>query len=175
MNDDDRPMPITGLEQPYQLVMVAVIVELLALLVLIPNEVPTEPHVVGVVSGIRFVALVLLAGFVRNEPARKAWPALLVWAALTAPPALWAHALEGTATRAALTFVAGLVFALAMHTLARVVGRWWLVVGLVLIGLAIAPSLLPGWPALEVWVVPLALIAGWGWWREVRAPGTRRA
>jgi hypothetical protein len=175
VNDDDRPMPITGLEQPYQLVMVAVIVELLALLVLVPNEIPTEPHVVGVVSGIRFVALVMLAGLVRHESARKAWPALLVWAALTAPPELWAHALEGTAFRAALMFAGGLVFALCMHTLARVVGRWWFVVGLVLIGLALAPSLLPGWPALEVWVLPLTLIAAWGWWRELRAPGTRHA
>ncbi len=175
MNDDDRPMPITGLEQPYQLVMVAVIVELLALLVLIPNEIPTEPHVVAVVSGIRFVALVMLAGLVRHESARKAWPALLVWAALTAPPELWAHALEGTAFRAALMSVGGLVVALCMHTLARAVGRWWFVVGLVLIGLAIAPSWLPGWPALEVWVLPMTLIAARGWWRELRTPGTRRA
>lgn len=175
MNDDDRPMPITGLEQPYQLVMVAVIVELLALLVLIPNEVPTEPHAIEVVSGVRFVALVMLAGLVRHESARKAWPALLIWAALTAPPELWAHAVEGKAFRAALMFVGGLVFALCMHTLARVVGRWWFVVGLVLIGLAVAPSWLPGWPGLEVWVLPLTLIAAWGWWRELRAPRTRHA
>lgn len=166
--NEDRPLPITGFEQPYQIVMVTVILELLALVVLAPHEVPTEPHVVAAVSGVRLLGLLLLGASLRFEPPRAAWPALAIWAALTWPPELWAHALEGSAARAILSGIGGLALALAMHTLARRFGRWWVVFGLVLIAPAILPLFQPTLPALEVWVLPTALIAVWGWWREAR-------
>ncbi len=170
---NERPMPLTGREAAYQIVMIAAILELGALAVVSPRSIPAAPQVVIGVSAIRLLALIAQAGLVRDVPPRSAWPALLVWAGILWPPELWAHALEATALEAWRTGFGSVLFALAMHTVARRVGAWWWIIAAlfaatVLVG-AISPlEELLGWhgPRWLLLAIPVAL---YGAYRE-RAP-----
>lgn len=172
----ERPLPLTGREAPYQLVMVAVILELAVLAVLSPRGIPAAPQVVIGVAGVRLVALIGLAGLVRDEAPRSAWPALLVWAAILWPPELWAQALEATAQDAWRTALGSLLFAFALHTVARY-SRWFWWVALILFAATLMVSAISPLEQLlgfrSPWWVGLALVAAvYGWLAEARP--TRR-
>ena len=161
---NERPMPLTGREAAYQIVMIAAILELGALAVLSPRSIPAAPQVVIGVSGIRLLALIALAGVVREVPPRSAWPALLVWAGILWPPEFWAHALEATVLAAWRTGLGSVLFAFAMHTVARRVGAWWWVAAAVFAATVVVAPLSPleellGWhgPRWMLLALPIAL------------------
>jgi hypothetical protein len=166
----ERPMPLTGREVPYQLVMVAAILELIVLAVLSPRGIPTDPQVLIGVSSIRLLALIGLAGLVHDEPLRTAWPALFVWALMLWPPELWAHALEATAPDAWKTAVGSVVLAFAAHTVARRVGGAWWVVVVLFAASVFVPMLSPLTQLITQpvpwWVVLALMVALYGWFSD---------
>lgn len=170
--NDERPLPLTGREAPYQLVMVAVILELVVLAMLSPRGIPADPQVVIGVSGIRLVALVWLAGLLRDEAPRTAWPALLVWAAILWPPEIWAHALEARVLDAWRTALGSVLFAFALHTVARRTGWLWWVAAIVFAATLLVPALSPleqllG-SRLPWWALVAAVVALFGWFAQPR-------
>ena len=86
-------------ETTYQLVMIAAMLELLLLGALIPRTVDTgAPVGFAAVSGLRFAALLALAGWLAAQrqiiKPLEGLIALSLWGAMLAPPELWAAALE---------------------------------------------------------------------------------
>jgi hypothetical protein len=107
-------------ETPYQIVMIAAILELLLLATLAPRSSGTVPLCFEAVAGLRLAALVLLGALLASsgdgrrhhpweEPAPmeaapdtkrsrlEAVAALALWGAILLPPELWAFALEARA------------------------------------------------------------------------------
>ncbi len=168
----ERPIPLTGREVPYQLVMIAAILELIVLAVLSPRSIPADPQVLMGVSSIRFLALIGLAGLVHDEPPRVAWPALLVWALILWPPELWAHALEATVIDAWRTALGSVLIAFAAHTIARRVGAAWWVVVILFAAAVFVPMLSPLHqlisPRVPWWTLLAVIVALFGWFIELK-------
>jgi hypothetical protein len=162
--------PLTTREVPYQVVMIAAILELIVLAVLSPRGIPADPQVLLGVSGIRFLALIGLAGLVHDEPPRAAWPALSVWALILWPPELWAHALEATAMDAWRTGLGTVLIAFAAHTAARRVGAFWWLVVMLFVGSVFVPIFSPLHQLVSSsvpwWILLALVIALFGWFSE---------
>ncbi len=168
--NEEQTVPLTAREVPYQLVMIAAILELIVLAVLSPRGIPSDPQVLMGVSTIRLLALIGLAGLVHDDAPSTAWPALLIWALILWPPELWAHALEATVTDAWRTGLGSVLIAFAAHTVARRAGTlWWVVIALFAASVFV-PMLSPLNQLVSSrgpwWVLLAVVIAFFGWFSE---------
>jgi hypothetical protein len=84
-------------EFPYQVVMVAVILELLILAALMPRGFGAEPLAYSMIASLRLGALLACAFALRGTPPRLALAALTLWSLFLLPPELWSYALEARA------------------------------------------------------------------------------
>jgi hypothetical protein len=170
--NQESTVPLTSREVPYQLVMIAAILELIVLAVLSPRGIPSDPQVLMGVSGIRLLALIGLAGLVHDDAPRMAWPALLVWVLVFLPPELWAHVLEATLTDAWRTALGSMLLAFAAHTLARRAGAVWWVVVAIFAATVFVPTLSPLNQLVSSrvpwWVFLAVMIALFGWFSETK-------
>ena len=160
-------------EAPYQLAMIAALLEALAVLAFAPRSLGTEPFAVAAVVGLRGAAMAALGLLVRVAAPRLAWPALLGWAGFTLAPELWARALEVATGPLVVSAVGGTLYGLGMHGLARLLPRGW---PLALALPAVALILPAPWSPYEqllgsglpFWVVLAGLVAATAWWRDER-------
>lgn len=161
----------TAWEGPYQVALVAAIVEALAVAALLPRGPGSEPVAHVVVTGVRAGALVALGVLLRELGPRAAWPALLAWAGLTVAPQLWAYAADARLGAAPVAVVGATAYGLGAHALARRPARAWVPVALAAGASLAAP---PAWSAFHQllgagppwWALAAAAAAAAGWTRD---------
>jgi hypothetical protein len=178
---NDSPLSWEG---PYQVVLVAALVGLLLVFVMMPRPAfigaSGAPLGLETQVGLRTAALVLAAVLALAAPMQALWLPLLAWGAFTAPPLLFALALDGRLSgepwwlsgwQLAWLLLAPCLLAIGLHGLWQRWPRWgWLV--LLPLGLSL---LLPApWSVFgslleanqpPLWLGPL--LAGWWWaWRR---------
>jgi hypothetical protein len=140
-------------EFPYQIVMVAVILELIILAALMPRGFGSEPLAYSIIAVLRLGALMACGFALRDTAPRIALVALALWGFVLAPPELWAYALEA---RSGLptTALTSLLVAFGAYSSARISKA----VAFGFIGIIGAALLWTGFDmTLYIWIVLAAL------------------
>ncbi len=81
-------------EIPYQILWVALALELLTLAALSPRTTGLEPLGFHAIGSLRLIGLMLLGAFLYEAAPRQALVLLFLWATILVPPEIWAFSLE---------------------------------------------------------------------------------